>query len=207
MSQTIESVKEPGFTTEEPKEFELDLECIVLDKWKKGEIIQNVPEWDDESERIVHYRVKHLRDAVKEIYQVYGNKKATKKDFLKVLEKHRKRMDDNIHDFMMKIENIPEDELLKVVDKKKRGNKITVVFEKVKQEDKKKYVKSIARKIVKKLNKEDQIKLFEQMINKMNDLEELKKVDDKLKKEKPKVETKRGCFKVVIDDVDLFLVG
>lgn len=207
MPRVIEGATEPGFTTEEPTEVAIDLECIVLDKWKKGEIIQTVKEWSDEGEHIIHYKIKHLRDAMKDIYSLYSNKKSTKKDFMNVLEKHRKRMDDNIHDFMMKIENVPEDQLLKIVEKKKKGDKITVVFQKVNQEDKKKFVKSIAKKIVNKLSREDQVKMFEQMINKMNDLEKLKKVDDKLKKEKPKVESKRGCFKIVIDDIDLFLVG
>jgi len=197
-----------GLSDEEAKRFPTwGLDVIVLDDLKVGSIVTAPPSYTDEMKKTVHYDIKHLRHAMKEIYNVYS-KKGTREDFVKVLEKVKHKRDDDIHDFMGRVENIGKTEkLFKVIQKTKKGNEVILKFQEVNQDEKKKLIKSIVKKVVDKVSKKQLSELFEQSIMKLNDLDELKKVDKALNKKNPSMEGNRGCYKLVIEDIDLFIVG
>jgi hypothetical protein len=186
---------------------ELGLDVIVLDELNKGKVVTNMDSIDNMKKNTVHYDILHARNLVKDIYQLYA-KKPNKEEFVKLVDKHRKIKHDNMHNFHQDIENVMENKQFEVIDKKtnKKGI-ITIKFKELPQEDKKKYVKSIVEKIIKNISKDSMRKLFTQSILKLNGIEELKQVDKALDKEDAVVEDKQGCFKFVVDGVDLFVVG
>lgn len=183
-----------------------DLDYIVLENLKKGKMLPVIEPLIKSETKTIHYDILNIRELAKELNQLYS-KNATKEEFFKVIMKRRIKVDDDIHNFMNKIENLPNEELVEVIDRKNKGNEIIVKFRKVSTEKKKQLVKSITKKLIKKISKEQLTELFEQAINKLNDLKVLKKVDKALKKKKPKLEGSRGCYKLMIEDTDLFVVG
>lgn len=182
------------------------LDWIVLDHIKKGKIIPIAKPLTEELGKTVHYDIQEIRELAKKIYQLYS-KRASREEFVKTLYAHRKKTEDDIHNFMSKLENLPKEELVEVLDRVDDGEKIVITLKKVSTEKKKALVKAITKKIVNKISKDQLTELFEQAINKLNDLKTLRKVNKALKKKKPKLQGSRGCYKLMIDDVDLFIVG
>ena len=199
MADDEEQVRNPMIPLEE-------LENIIWGDLKKGTVIRSCPMgFVDDQADTVHYDIFHFREMMKEMDKLYS-KGATRKDFVELIEKHRKVRDDNVHDFVGRIENFKGEDFLKVVSKtEEKDGTVKVVFKKFAETDKKKYVQSIAKKLAEKMTKEQLTALFEQVVMKLNDVEHLKRVDEKLTKEKPKLEGKRGCYKLVVDGIDLFL--
>ncbi len=185
----------------------MGLDIIVLDELKEGMIITSLAGLNDELVETAHYEIKGMRDCMKDIYQAYSTK-ASKKEMCNILEKHKKRIDDNIHDFFGKIENLNKNEkMFKVAKKKIKNGEVIIKFTPINIEEKQKYVKSIVKKLVNKVSKEQLVQMFEQAVVKLNDIGQLKKADKALDKKNPKVEGKRGCYKLIIDDVDLMMIG
>jgi hypothetical protein len=185
----------------------MGLDILVLDELEKGKIITNVPSYKESKRDTIHYDVLHLRNFVKEVYQLYA-KNPSKAELCTLLEKHRKRKEDDVHNFETDIETLKEHKQFEVIEKKtnKKGE-IVIKLKQLPLEDKKKYVKSIVDKIVKTMKPETMRKLFTQSILKLNDIKDLKAIDKALKKKDPVIKGKQGCFKLVVDDHDLFIVG
>ena len=174
--------------------------------FQKGNILK-IHDLDKENEDTVHYQIKHMRNIMGDIYKLYsGNKKPTKKDFSNLFEKHEKKLGDDVDNFLELLEN--EDELMKVISHKlnRKTGETTIKLQRVDTTEKKKLVKSISKKLATKLTKEQLISLLEEGVRKNNDVEQLKLINQKLKKKKPKVEGIKGCFKVVVDEEDVFVM-
>ena len=41
----------------------------------------------------------------------------------------------------------------------------------------------------------------------LNDIDTIKKVNKKLKTEKPKIEGKRGCYRLTVDNIDIWTIA
>ena len=183
------------------------LDMIVLDGLKKGRILENFsPAIDDK--KIIHYDIYGLRKCLKEINELYAKGSSVKKeDFIKVLNKNRKERDDIVHDFLGKIENYPDKDMLQIVDRKEKNGEITIRLKRIPQEQKKKYIKSIVAQLMEKMTKEQIAAMMEQAIAKLNDIDTIKKVNKKLKTEKPKIEGKRGCYRLTVDNIDIWTIA
>ena len=189
--------------------FEIGLDQIILGSFKEGKLLTNIDFEQDEVDTI-HYRIKHLRALMDDVYKLYsagykGKKKPTKEQFFKVFQKHSKKKEDDIHDFLEQLDR--EEQVFRVDTKEvdEEGN-ITIKLRKVSQADKLKIVKSITEKLLKKLTKKQYQSLVEEMIRRENDTEKLKRIDKKLDDEDIEVEGKKGCFKLVVGGEDLHLV-
>lgn len=183
-------------------------ECLSLDSLVKGKFIHNVKSFNEMDLKCVHYDVKNIRNLAEDIMKVYS-KGGKREDFVKIIEKHKKIHEDEVHNFESKVENIMEEGVLKVVSRKKnKDGTVEIKFKKISNKEKSVLVKSIAKKLSKTVTRKQLEVLFEQSIMKLNDIDKLKKVDKKLKKKtKPKIKGVRSCYKLVVDDVDVFLVG
>ena len=182
----------------------LGLDIIVMDELKKGSVVSS-PDDGDNSDTI-QYDIKSMRECMVDLYKAYSVN-ASKKEMCDILDKHRKRADDEIHNFLSRIENVKEDKMFKVIDKTVKNGEITIKFKEIPKDDKIKVVKSIVKKLANKVSKEQLKIMFEQSIMKLNDIAELKSVDKALDKKNIEIEEKRGCFKLVVDDHDLFIIG
>ena len=183
-----------------------DLSFIVLDSLKKGKFIQVARPVLEDNKDTIHYDIKHIKELTKEIYRLYSQN-ATPEEFVKVFIDKRKKCDDDIHNFINRVENIPKEEILEVVEKKEKGNEVIIKFKKVSTEKKKALVKAIVKRLLKKVTSKQLEELFEQAILKLNDMKKLEKANTLLKKKKPKIKGSRGCYKLMIDDIDLFIIG
>ena len=173
---------------------------------KKGAVVSNVSA-DKTREKVVHYSIKGIKDMTTDFYNLYktSSKKPTKKDFLKIIDKHLNKRDDNVDNFLDRLEN--EDELFQVVKRKKKGGKIIIELEKVSNKERMKIIRSIVDKLMKKVKPKQLRSMWEEVIRKNNDIEDLKAIEKKLKsKKKIKVEDKKGCFKFVIGDKELMII-
>ena len=185
---------------------EIGLESIVLDGLKKGSIVKKIPSLQESDERITHYRVKHMKEAMKEFYKLYSNPKTKKKDFTKVIDKHQENMHKEINHILDTIEVNDGEKLLKVIKREKKGKKLTLVFEEVNETERMDLVKSIADKLLAKLTPEQTKIMLQEGIKRLNDVEELKKIDKELDKKKVKTAVRRGCCYFKVGGHDLFLV-
>lgn len=181
------------------------LDEMVLDSFEEGKIIKSM-RLDEGDEESVHYRIYGMRKAMKEIYQLYSQKKApTKKQFAKIMDKHSEATQDEIHHFLASLEN--DDELFKVEQKKvdKQGN-ITIKLKKLDGQMKNKLVMSVAKKLADKMTKEQIETMLQERVRTMNDADVLEKIDKKLDKDDVQLEGKRGCFFLTIGEEKLFLI-
>ena len=186
---------------------EIGKDIVAIDDLVKGKVITSPNEVKQED--FVHYEIKHLRALMNDIYKAYSNKKTTKKDFVKIIEKHKDQKELEVSDFLESVDKIKEDKAFKVVEKKvnKKTGEVTIKFKEIKNEEKKKYIKSITEKLLNRLTKEQLAKMLNQSLMKLNNIDTLKRVDKKLDKENPKIEEHQGCFFLTIDGVDLWMVN
>lgn len=182
------------------------LDEILVDDLKKGMVITSPSEIKEDE--FVHYDIKNVRELFKEINELYQKPNVTRKDFVEALRKHRERSQDETQDFIERLENFKQDKAFEIVEKKQnKKGEVVIKMKEIPQEDKKKYVDSITKKLLKKVTSEQLEKMFHQAIMKLNDVSTLKKVDKALKKKKPEVKEYQGCFFLKIDGVDLFMVN
>lgn len=185
--------------------FEIGLEDVILSQFEEGKIVKG---WDiaEEEEKTVHYRIKNLRATMTDIYKVYSNAKATKRDFVNVIEKHMKNHEDDVQDFLDQLEN--DDKLFEVAERTedKSGN-ITIKLKKVDQTDRIALIRSITEKLMKKIKPDQLRSLLEEGVRRNNSTKKLKKIDKQLEKDDVKIEGKKGCFKFVVGDEDVFVMG
>jgi hypothetical protein len=181
------------------------LDEIVFDELSKGKIIRVISQEKDK-ERIVHYEVREARELTKEIYKVYSNKNATKKDFFNVVDKIKKKTSKDIDNFF-EILNQENENFFRVIERKEKGDEVTIKLKKIDSKEKLKLVSSIAKQLAKKVKPNQLVTMFEQGMRKLNDVDKLKKISEKLKKKKVKVKEKRGCFYFDIDGEELFLIS
>lgn len=176
---------------------------VPIDILEEGNFIKN-GNWTEDSET-VHFDIKHMRAAMKDIYEVYSNPRSTKKDFTKVLEKHREARNREIEDYIDTL-TLDEEKLLRVAKKVKKGNKITVVFEEVSVKEKGKLVKSIANKLFDKMTPKQIKTMLQESVRKLNDVDKLNKINQELLTIKPQIEGSRGCFRLMVNDEEVFLI-
>ena len=186
----------------------MGLDIIVLDELKKGSIVTSPIPYEEQQKEVIHYKIKAMRDTIKEIYDAYSNNKS-KDEIFKIIEKNHKKMDDSIDNFMDRIEHLSKKEkILKVIEKKTNSKgEITIKFKEVSMKEKASVVQSIVKKLASKVTKKQLEVMFEQSIMKLNDMDVLKKVDKALDKKKPKIKDNRGCFKLIIEDTDLMIIN
>jgi hypothetical protein len=173
---------------------------------KKGNIIK-VLDANEDDNTVAHYDIKFLRETMKKIYELYSNPKTTKKDFANLLYEQRKQHNDSMCNILDTLDFERGESFLKVVDRKDKDNKVTITFERINEKEKSILIKSIAEKLVKQMTPEQVMTMLQEQLRKLNDTEKLKKIDNKLNTEKPKIEGKRGCYKLVVDNEDVILVG
>lgn len=185
----------------------LGLDIIILDELKEGSIV-TVPQGENEQlKETVHYEIKQMRECIKDIYEAYS-RKATKQELVTILEKHKESIDTYIHDFLGRVENIDKNEkIFKIAKKEIKKGEVTIKLKEVPQNEKKEIVKSIVKKLIGKVTRDQLEAMFEQSILKLNDMEKLKKVDKALDKNEPKIEGKRGCYQLLVDDIDVMMIG
>jgi len=153
-----------------------------LGEMKEGVVFANTA-LQKQREQTVHYAVKGMREAMNEIYQIYNGKKKPKaKDFVRVLDKYNKKREDDITDYLDKIEN--EEDLFKIVKRKSSKGKITIELEKISNKDRIKLIKSITEKLIKRMKPEHIHAMIEEGIKKNNDIDTLKRIDKKLDSKK-----------------------
>lgn len=189
-----------------PEFMDFGMEFLMLDELKKGTIIKNI-NTKKEQEDTVHYDIKHLRALNKAIEKLYSNPNSRKRDFIKVIEKHKTKRDTEITDFIDSIER--EEDLFKIVERKKRNGEITVKFKKVDDKDRLNLIKSIAKKLSEKLTPQQREEMLQEQLRRdagIDDVETLKKIDKDLDTKNPKIEGHRGCYYIKVGDEELFLV-
>lgn len=186
-------------------EISIDVLCDMIDmgELKKGKIIKDIGR--DVSGDTVHLDIYHLRKIVDEIYQVYA-RKGTKAEFVEVLEKGKDRARSDIDNFFDSLEMKEGEDLFEIVKREKRGDEITIKFKKVDRMRRVKLVKEIADKLIKKMTTEQIKIMLQEGIRRINNPDTLEKVNKALDKKDVKTTHKRGCFKFVVDDIDLMLV-
>jgi len=191
---------------EEYEEIELGLEDFILKGFKKGKVLRNI-DIENEAVEAVHYEIKHLRELAKKIDKLYANPKSSKRDFLNVIRKQREKRDDEIADFIDNIDR--EQDLFKVIEKKQKNGEITIKLKKVDDKDRIKLIKSIAKKINSKLTEKQREEMIQEQLKRdinINETDRLKKIDKELDKKDPKLESHRGCYKLVVGDEDVLMV-
>jgi hypothetical protein len=180
---------------------------IVLDRLKKGNIIPVVQPLKTGITETIHYNVMNMRELVKTFYELYS-KNAPREQFTEAFMKAQVKNEEQIHDFMARIEKIKDDKLIKVLDRiENKDGTTSITFKTINIDEKKKYIRALSKKLVKKITKKQLTEMFEQIVVKLNDTNTIKKANKALDKVKPKLEGKRGCYKIVIDDINLYLVG
>jgi len=182
-----------------------NLEFVVLDHLKKGKIIKVIADGEEDN-NVAHYDIYHLRKTMAAIDKLYQNPKSTKEDFAKALKEHRNKAWDDINHILDEKKFAKGEPLLKVVDRKDTGKQVTITFERINNIEKTALVQSIAARLIKQLSTEDVTTLLQEAVRKLNDTDKLKKIDAGLAKKKPKIEAKRGCFKLIIEGEELVLV-
>ena len=179
----------------------------IVGDLKPGRIVMD---WDEDKDRdkTIHYAVRSVKELTEDFNKLYNNPtKPTRKDFVELFKKHSKKRDDDITDYLDRIEN--EEELLKVVKRREtKDGKVIIELEKISNKERLKLVTSITKKLLKKLKPEHIKSMVEEGIRRNNDIDILKKIDKKLSSKKPvKIEGKKGCYKFVIDGIDLYTMS
>ena len=179
----------------------------IVGDLKPGRIVMD---WDEDKDRdkTIHYAVRSVKELTEDFNKLYNNPtKPTRKDFVDLFKKHSKKRDDDITDYLDRIEN--EEELLKVVKRREtKDGKVIIELEKISNKERLKLVTSITKKLLKKLKPEHIKSMVEEGIRRNNDIDILKKIDKKLSSKKPvKIEGKKGCYKFVIDGIDLYTMS
>jgi len=182
-------------------------EVITLDlsELSKGKVLSN---WnskkEDEKEAIISARNMHnFVDDMRKFY-VTG-KRPSKKEFIKIFEKHRKKNFDEVADTIDKLDS-GVDDTFRVKSRKKTKKGLVIEFEKVDEKERIKLVKKIVNKLVSKLNPEQLRKMLEEGIKQNSDIGDLKKVDKELQKKKPEIKSYRGCFKLVVNGKEIMVL-
>ena len=183
------------------------LDSIVLDDLKEGRIVRALCTVDEEKESSVQYPIYHLRKAMTEIMELYKNN-ASKKEFVKAIDKFSKDMNQDINDFLDNPNKFDKEKILKVIKRQDKGDEITITFKKIDVNERKELIKSISSQLVDRVPKETLKGMFEQALLRLNDVAMLKKAETALKEKKDvEIKGKRGCYYLVIDDVELMMVG
>jgi RecJ-like exonuclease len=182
----------------------MDLEDLILGSLDKGKIVRICNE-NKAKTKSVHYATQSIRQMAKEMYKIYQNPQATRDDFVAVLEKNTKIMHDNIGSFLDGLD--VDDDMFVIEDKieDSKGN-ITVKFTKISATQKNQLVKDIAKTLLNKMDKNQLLTLLQEGIKHNNDVINLKKIKKKLEVEKPTIEGKRGCYKLVVGGEDIFIL-
>jgi hypothetical protein len=186
------------------EELPMDLDFIVLDAFQKGRIVKDIG-LEGATEETVHYDIKHARELVKEIYEVYA-RNGSRADFVKVFEKRRDAANDEINNFIDELEMKEGENLFEIINRKEKGDEITLTFKKIDGKRKADLVRSIADKLLKKLTPEQITIMLQEGVKRLNKLDDLERVNKALDKEGVETKGVRGCFKLVVDDVDLMLI-
>lgn len=124
----------------------------------------------------------------------------------KTLEETKKEWLDGGRKLQTEVEHILDSfnnrEYAKITSVREINGTITIKIQKLKDGEYKKIIPSLANKIADKLSKKDIVNM---MIDVLMDekADKVQRIAKEIKKEEPKVETKGGCFKIVIGDEEL----
>ena len=184
----------------------LIFEEVDLDSMKVGELIKD---WkcEETNEKLRPMKLQSMRLMINEIGELYKNGKGITPTKLKeVWERNENNMNDYMNNFLDTLEN--KEDIFKISKKQvdAKGN-ITLKLEKVDTSDRNKLIKEIANKLIEKLDKEQLRVMIEEGLKKNNDFVQLKKANIELDKKKPKIKEFRGCYKIVVNDTDLMIIG
>jgi hypothetical protein len=181
-----------------------DLDSLVLDLVKEGKYIRAIDFREEEKEGI-HIKIEHMRHLLNDIYALYkGGEKPTKEEILSLFKKNEKKMQDAAFDL---IEGLDNDKFFKVTKRAedKDGN-ITIKLTKINMEEKNALIRRVADKLMRKMTPEQVRTMLEEGLRKMNDASQLAAAEKALKKKKPEIEGHKGCYKLVIEGIDLHVM-
>lgn len=182
---------------------ELDLEDVIMSNWKKGSLLRPI-DWEKEEGDIIHYKIKNIRNLMKNIYKLYSKKKhPSREDFVQLWNNTQYKNDREIMDFLDQLDR-PQP-LLQIIEKKENDKEMIIKFKKVDDSDRCKLIQKLARKLLKKMDKNQLSSLLEEGLRK-NKYDVLKKVEKKLEKKKVEVKSNKGCFMITVDDIVLSII-
>lgn len=179
---------------------------LDLSELKKGQVISN---WDsgkeEETETMISAR--HMQDFVDDMRKFYvTGKPPSKKEFMKIFEKHRKKQSDEVMDAIDQLDSgVANTFRVKSKKKTKKGG-LVVEFEKVDEKERIRLIKKIVSKLVSELKPEQLRVMLEEGLKQNSDIGELKKVDKELQKKKPEIKSYRGCFKLVVNNKEIMVL-
>jgi hypothetical protein len=178
---------------------------VDLGNLTKGQILTD---WDREKEKdlIIPIKANQMREFVDEMRKFYlSDKKPTKAQFKKIFEKHQDKLEEQIHDTLGQLDKSPE-KIFKVVKREKIKDGFRIEVKKIDDSDRVTLIRRICDKLINKLTKEQLKSLLEEGLKKNADVKELEEIDKELEKKEPVVETKKGCFKIKVNDKEVFVM-
>lgn len=193
------------FMQEDNMPLEDFIDVINVDFFKEGNIVQS-KSYEEIEELAAPLSVVHMRKLVKTLADLYySGHPPSKAEFNKLFKDSEKEMSDEVGNEIEKLE-LSEDFFK--VEKRivERNGDVTIKLKKLNKEDRIKIIRSIATKMVDKLSKEQLISLLEEGIRKNSDFDKLKEIDSDLDKEDVKINARKGCFKLVVNNNDIFIL-
>jgi len=178
---------------------------IDLSDLKKGQVISN---WDSKKEEEIETMIsaRHMQNFVDDMRKFYiTGKRPSKKEFMKIFEKHRKKESDEVMDAIDQLDS-GVDNTFRVKSKKKTKKGLVIEFEKVDEKERIRLIKKIVSKLISKLKPEQLRVMLEEGLKQNSDIGDLKKVDKELQKKKPEVKEYRGCFKLVVNGKEIMVL-
>jgi hypothetical protein len=186
-------------------DFMANLDEIVLSNIKKGQLLSSM-NLDKGQEATIHYDIKFMKDLMRDVYEMYSSGEADKKKFVALFDKHHKKFANDKGNIMERLADT-QDDLFQVEEKSvdKNGN-ITIKLKKLDPTERLKLLNKVTKTLLSKMTKKQLQEMLSEGIRKNNTTEEIKKMSEKLDaKKEAKVEGIKGCYKLVVDDLELMV--